>query len=104
MCEFKVRSGGDVVAQEILTFTYSSDGQAAHFSDVLGRITEMPCGIVTGINMLPGHHDITMLQAPVAEKAVQLVLAIEKGHNNEADAGQVRQILQELTELIEIAL
>ncbi|HMF33774.1 MAG TPA: hypothetical protein VKK79_20280 [Candidatus Lokiarchaeia archaeon] len=101
MCEFKVRSGDHIVAEEILTFSYSSDGQAARFSDVLGRVTEVPCALVTGINMLPGHHDITLLQAPPAEKAINLALALAKVGTEDFDPAQVKQLLQDLIEIVE---
>jgi predicted RNA-binding protein len=101
MCEFKVRSGEDIVAEEILTFAYDAGGSSAVFSDVLGRKTEVPCALVTGINMLPGHHDITLLQTPAAEKAVKLALALARQGTDEYDPGQVKQLLQEITEIIE---
>jgi predicted RNA-binding protein len=102
MCEFKVRSGEDIVAEEILTFAYDAGGNSASFSDVLGRRTDVPCALVTGINMLPGHHDITILQSPGAEKAVKLALALAKQGSEEYDPEQVKQLLQEITELVEI--
>ncbi|OLS14553.1 MAG: hypothetical protein RBG13Loki_1836 [Promethearchaeota archaeon CR_4] len=101
MCEFKVKLGDKVVAEEILAFNYTSSGQGSNFSDVLGRTTLLKDVLVTGVNMLPGRHEITLLQTPATGKAVELLLTLAAKSTPTFNREHAQQLLRELTDIVE---
>jgi len=101
MCEFKVKLGDKVVAEEILVFNYATAGQGGNFADVLGRRTQLKDVIVTGVNMLPGRHEITLLQSPAVGKAVELLLTLAAKDTPTFDRGHAQQLLRELTDVVQ---
>ncbi len=101
MCEFKVKLGDKVVAEEILAFKYTPEGRDATFSDVLGRTTPMKSVVVTSVTMLPGRHEMTLLQSPAAGKAVELLLALATKGTSGFNRTRVQELSREFTEIVQ---
>jgi predicted RNA-binding protein len=101
MCEFKVKLGDRTIAEEIIAFKYTQDGRNAAFSDVLGRITPVKDVVVTSVTMLPGHHEMSLIQSPAAGKAVELLLTISMKDTPGFNRACARQLLQEFTEIVQ---
>ena len=97
MCEFKVKLGAKVVAKEILAFHYTPDGQEATFSDILGRTTSLQDVLVTSVTMLPGRHEMELIQSPLVGKALELLFAVNTTENKGIDRNRVQRLLQDFT-------
>ncbi|MHA1732198.1 MAG: hypothetical protein ACTSU5_09645 [Promethearchaeota archaeon] len=106
MCEFKIRktegawSGAEdrppQIAQDIILFRYSGDGERAVFSDILGRTVEMGPILVTEVNMLPRGHDITILESPVVERLVPFLAELERCRKSGGATDALRERLDAL--------
>ncbi len=104
MCEFTVRLGDKVVAEEILAFKYMSDGRDATVADILGRITPLKDVMVTGVTMLPGRHEMNLIQSPTVGKAVELLMVLASKGTPAFNRKHGQQLLDEFTELVQTEL
>ncbi len=104
MCEFKVKLGEQVVAEEILAFKYAAEGRTATFSDVLGRSTPLKDVMVTTVTMLPGRHEMTLLQTPATGKAVELLFALSAKGTPGYNRSLAQQLLQEFSDIVQNVL
>ncbi len=104
MCEFKVIIGNKVVVEEILAFKYTPEGRDAGVSDILGRNTPLKDVMVTGVTMLPGRHEMTLIQSPAVGKAVALLLTLASKETPGFNRKQAQQLLKEFNDLVQAEL
>ncbi len=101
MCEFTVKLGDKVVAEEILAFKYTPEGRDAGVADILGRNTPMKDVMVTGVTMLPGRHEMNLIQSPAVGKAVELLLALASKGTPGFNRKHAQQLLTEFNDTVQ---
>ncbi len=101
MCEFTVKIGEKNVAEEILAFKYTPEGREAAVADILGRNTPLKDVMVTGVTMLPGRHEMTLIQSPSVGKAVELLLILASKGSPKFNQKRAQQLLNEFNNLVQ---
>lgn len=101
---------GGPVARDVVYLRYgfgtdSGTGLSTRFSDVLGRVVEFPPCFVFGVNMLPGKHEIDVLESPIAKAALSFAIEYERCRalggdlaRLEALQGELARVSRELVE------
>ncbi len=100
MCEFTVKLGDKIIAEEILAFKYTPEGRDATVADILGRNTPLKDVMVTGVTMLPGRHEMNLVQSPSVGKAVELLLALAAKGTSRFDRKRAQQLLREFNDFV----
>jgi predicted RNA-binding protein len=101
MCEFTVKLGDKVIADEILAFRYTPEGREAAVADILGRSTPLKNVMVTGVTMLPGSHEMTLIQSAPVGKAVELLLALATKNAPGFNRERAQELLDEFNDLVQ---
>ncbi len=101
MCEFTVKLGDKIVAEEILAFKYTPEGRDAAVADILGRNTPLKDVMITSVTMLPGRHEMSLIQSLAVGKAVELLLILAVKGTSGINRKHAQQLLNEFNDIVQ---